>query len=107
MLLILVTEPMLSIHAKINGPALMVEGTKLIKQNLPTSIATMATQFISTMSVPESYPIHDTTHSIFSSSQKLWRIGYPIVAACIVIFSIIIPALLIMLDLSPLKMTAL
>ena len=44
---------MLSIHAKINGPALMVEGTKLIKQNLPTSIATMATQFISTMSVPK------------------------------------------------------
>lgn len=99
-----ITEPMLSIHAKINGPALMVEGAKLIKENLPASIAGIATQFLAKMTVPESYLIHDTTHSIFSSSQKLWMIGYPVVAACIVIFSVIIPTIkLLMLGLIAVK----
>ncbi len=93
-----ITLPFISLQADMNRQAVVNEGKKLInEQQLHPAMASMANQFLDGMKVQGKTRLYDKTRSILSTATTLWQTGYLLVAVLIIAFSVIIPALKLLL----------
>jgi len=93
------TEPVLHIVTTLDKAELATIGKDAILQNanLPEFLLPMATELINSVQVSGTVVIHDSAKSILSISQSLWEDGNHAVAILIVTFSIVVPALKLLL----------
>jgi hypothetical protein len=94
-----ITEPVLHIVTTLDKAELATIGKDAILQNanLPEFLMPMATELVNSVQVTGKVVIHDSAKSILSTSQSLWEDGNHIVAILIVTFSIVVPALKLLL----------
>jgi hypothetical protein len=94
-----ITEPVLHIVTTLDKAELATIGKDAILQNanLPEFLMPMATELVNSVQVTGKVVIHDSAKSILSTSQLLWEDGNHIVAILIVTFSIVVPALKLLL----------
>jgi uncharacterized paraquat-inducible protein A len=99
MLLPGITEPVLHIVTTLDKAELATIGKDAILQNanLPEFLMPMATELVNSVQVTGTVVIHDSAKSILSTSQSLWEDGNHTVAILIVTFSIVVPALKLLL----------
>jgi hypothetical protein len=94
-----ITEPVLHIVTTLDKAELATIGKNAILQNanLPEFLMPVATELVNSVQVTGKVVIHDSAKSILSTSQSLWEDGNHIVAILIVTFSIVVPALKLLL----------
>ncbi|KEI71574.1 paraquat-inducible protein A [Endozoicomonas elysicola] len=87
-----VTQPMITMKANLDRQAMLDEGKKIIEQqNLHPAMASLASQFLGSLSVEGTSKVYDKTRSILGTANDLWKSGYHLVAFMIVTFSLLIP----------------
>ena len=93
------TEPVLHIVATIDKAELAAIGKDAILQdaNIPDFVLAMATELINSVQVTGKVVIHDSAKSILTTSESLWNDGNHIVAIMIITFSVVVPALKLLL----------
>ena len=93
------TEPVLHIVTTLDKAELAAIGKDAIIQNanLPDFLMPMAIELINSVEVTGTVIIHDSAKSIIATSQTLWDDGNRLVAVLIVTFSVVVPALKLLL----------
>jgi phosphoglycerol transferase MdoB-like AlkP superfamily enzyme len=93
------TEPVLHIVTTLDKAELAALGKGAIIQNieLPDFLLPMATELINSVQVNGTVVIHDSAKSILATSQALWNDGNHLVAVLIITFSVVVPALKLLL----------
>lgn len=88
------TEPMLSVSGTVDKAELVELGREIIQQsaNLPGFVADLADRVIEGLDVEGSVTAFDKTQSIVGTARELHDNGDTLVAALIVLFSVIVPA---------------
>lgn len=89
------TEPVLHVTTTLDKAELANLGKEALlgSQEIPTFIKSMANELFNNVTVSGTVVIQDTAKSILGTAEILWTDGNQIVAALIVFFSVIVPAL--------------
>lgn len=89
------TEPVLHVTTTLDTAELANLGKEALlgSQEIPTFIKSMANELFNNVTVSGTVVIQDTAKSILGTAEILWTDGNQIVAALIVFFSVIVPAL--------------
>lgn len=90
-----ITEPVLHITTTLDKAQVASFGKEALLSNaqIPEFIKSMATELFNSVTVTGTVVIQDTAKSILGTSESLWRGGNQAVAAMILFFSVIVPAL--------------
>jgi len=90
-----VTEPVLHVTTTLDKAELAKLGKEalLSSAQIPDFIKSMATELFNSVSVTGTVVIQDTAKSLLGASQTLWNEGNRVVAAMIVFFSVMVPAI--------------
>jgi len=93
------TEPVLHVTTTLDKAELANLGKEALlgSPEIPSFIKSMATELFNNVTVTGTVVIQDTAKSILGTSETLWNEGNKLVAGLILFFSVIVPAVKLML----------
>jgi len=89
------THPMLSVQGTVERSQLVDEGRQILQDNRQTSgfIADLADMLIVNLDVSGTITAFDKTRSIIGTAQELYSSNHVLVAALILLFSVVVPVI--------------
>ncbi len=89
------TEPMLTLNGTVERADLVRIGRQILNEgtDLPRFLRDLVDRFVDTIDARGTIPAFSKTNSILGTATDLYRNGHVPVAALIVVFSVIVPAL--------------